>query len=105
MGIKVTPKSSPVSKLVSYISPDCMEALMSNGLHRIYIMSHPKAREPRTVMKVPISFRQYVVRESGKLGIEPPVFLEGKIVVPAEPGYPGGSTPDAKYIFSKGGGG
>ena len=47
------------------------------------IMAHPKANEPRVVMKVPVSFRDMVLKESKQLNVLPTDYLEGKKVVPA----------------------
>jgi len=45
-------------------------------------MAHPKANEPRVVMKVPKSFREMILRESKQLNVQPTDYLEGKRVVP-----------------------
>jgi len=45
------------------------------------MVSH-KAKEPRTMMKVPISFMERVRKEARELGISSTVYLEGKKVVP-----------------------
>jgi hypothetical protein len=45
-------------------------------------MAAKKANEPRTYLRVPQSFYDYVDSESKKEGVSQPEFLEGKKVVP-----------------------
>lgn len=45
-------------------------------------MAGKKANEPRVQMKVPISFRDRVLKEAHATGIDATLYLEGKRVVP-----------------------
>jgi hypothetical protein len=58
-----------------------MKSIYSNSDIDI-IMAAKKANEPRTYLRVPQSFYDYVDAESKKEGISQPEFLEGKKVVP-----------------------
>lgn len=52
--------------------------------HRIVIgvnMANKKANVPRTMMKVPVTFRDAVMKEAHALGISATVYLERKKVV------------------------
>jgi len=44
-------------------------------------MANHKANEPRTMMKVPVAFRDMVQKEAQALGIKATVYLERKKVV------------------------
>jgi hypothetical protein len=46
-------------------------------------MAGKKANEPRVQMRVPISFRDAVLKEAHAAGFDATTYLEGKRVVPA----------------------
>ena len=46
-------------------------------------MANKKANEPRTMMKVPLSFRDRVMKDAHALGISATVYLEGKKAIQA----------------------
>jgi len=46
-------------------------------------MANHKANEPRTMMKVPTTFRDRITAEAKAAGMKATVYLEGKKVVPA----------------------
>lgn len=46
-------------------------------------MARQKAKEPRVLMKVPVSFRDSVYADAKKVDMDATVYLEGKKVVPA----------------------
>ena len=48
----------------------------------LYSMANHKANEPRVQLKVPISFRDYVMKEAHAVGMTATDYLEGKKVVP-----------------------
>jgi hypothetical protein len=45
-------------------------------------MANHKANVPRTMMKVPVTFRDTVMKEAEALGLSATVYLENKKVVP-----------------------
>jgi len=46
-------------------------------------MARQKAKVPRTMMKVPVTFRDLVKKEAKTAGVDATVYLEGKKVIPA----------------------
>jgi hypothetical protein len=57
--------------------------IINTILYIVYCMAGKKANEPRVQMRVPISFRDAVLKEAHAAGFDATTYLEGKRVVPA----------------------
>lgn len=69
-------------------------------------MANKRADEPRTYIRVGVTFARMITAEAKEHGLSVPEYLKDKRVVPVtETGYPGGSTRKPEYFLARGEGG